>query len=389
VAAPGDRPYLLDVSRLIWRRWAGRLPTGIDRVCLAYLQHYRSQAQAVVQRGGLHRILDVATSERLFDLLAEPGASFRSAFSRAVAGSWTGLLREGAGRGRLYLNVGHTGLDDPKLREWIARSAVRPIFLIHDLIPITNPEFCRDGERDRHQARINTVLDTAAGVIGNSEATIRDLRAYADARGKPNPRAIAAQLGIDNNGGAAPRILPFTDRPYFVVLGTIEARKNHLLLLQIWSRLVRDWGTAAPRLLIIGQRGWECEQVLDVLDRSELLTDSVVELGRCSDGEVATYLHGARALLFPSLAEGYGLPLVEALMGGTPVIASDLPVFGEIAGAIPDYIDPLDGYRWLQAIRSYAGDGPDRSAQLARLQAFSAPTWSGHFRIVDDWLSTV
>ena len=60
---------LLDVTRLIWRRWRGGLPTGVDRVCLAYLDHFGPRARAVVQRGGVHLVLDHRRSQRLFGLL--------------------------------------------------------------------------------------------------------------------------------------------------------------------------------------------------------------------------------------------------------------------------------------------------------------------------------
>ena len=71
-----DSPFLLDVTRLIWRRWKGRLPTGIDRVCLAYLRYFAPNAQAVVQRDGFRRILDSKASQELFGLLDDPSGSF-------------------------------------------------------------------------------------------------------------------------------------------------------------------------------------------------------------------------------------------------------------------------------------------------------------------------
>ena len=174
------------------------------------------------------------------------------------------------------------------------------------------------------------------------------------------------------------------------MLGTIEARKNHLLLLQIWADLVLVHSIDAPRLLIIGQRGWECEQVFDLLDHNEELRGAVVEVGQCSDVDLDRHLRGARALLFPTLVEGYGLPLIEALALGTPVIASNLPVFHEIGQEIPDFIDPLDGPAWQAAILSYASDrSVARDAQIARLAAFRAPTWDDHFAKIDAWLATL
>ena len=177
---------------------------------------------------------------------------------------------------------------------------------------------------------------------------------------------------------------------YLVVLGTIEPRKNHLLLLQVWRQLIEELGLAAPRLVIIGQRGWECEQVVDLLDRCEVLRGVVLEKNRCSDAEMATWLFHAQALLFPSFIEGYGMPLVEALQMGVPVLASDLPVFREIAGDIPEYLHPIDGVGWRRLILEYAKcGGAARRAQCVRLCGFLSPTWEQHFVVVETLLAQV
>jgi len=367
----------------VWRRWAGRHPTGIDRVCLAYLEHFERNAQAVVQHRRVRKILDRESSSVIFGLLAEPGGDFRKALIRAALRF--GTRRACEGRDRVYLNIGHTGLDDEDFRKWVHRANVRPVYFVHDLIPITHPEFCRAGEYDKHVERLRTVLETAAGVIVNSQATLHDLANFARAQSSSPPPAIAAPLGSDAltsspSGGER-------EPPTFVVLGTIEARKNHLMLLHVWSRIARQLGRDAPRLLVIGQRGWECEQVFDLLERSDLLKGIVVEINRCDDASLAAHLAQARALLFPSLLEGYGLPLVEALQSGTPVIASDLPVFREIAGRIPDYLDPLDGPAWERAILEYSKKrSPARMSQLGRIKDFNPPTWRRHFAAVDSWL---
>jgi glycosyltransferase involved in cell wall biosynthesis len=173
--------------------------------------------------------------------------------------------------------------------------------------------------------------------------------------------------------------------PYFVMLGTIEPRKNHWLLLQVWRKIIERLGVQAPRLVIIGQRGWECENVVDLLERCAPLRGVVTELPACSDADLATYLKHSLALLFPSFTEGYGLPLVEAMALRVPVIASDLAVFREIAGGIPDYLDPLDGMGWLAHIEEFANpSSTGRHAQLSRLVDFVQPTWPAHFRVVED-----
>lgn len=383
------RPFLLDVTRLIWRRWLGRLPTGIDRVCLAYLDHYRAQAQAVIQRRGFRRILSEAASDRLFAILVGPQPNVRRDLVIFLARERLRINGRLAGRGRLYLNVGHTALQDEGYLAWTRSADVRPVYMIHDLIPITHPEFCRAGEAQRHVGRVRNMLASAVGIIGNSRATLDSLARFAADEAVALPATIAALLGTDLRWARlGPGVQP--ERPTFIMLGTIEGRKNHLLLLNIWAGLVREFGPNAPRLLIIGQRGWECEDVFDMLDRSEVLRDAVTEVSRCSDAELQRHLRGARALLFPTLVEGYGLPLIEALASGTPVIASDLPVFHEIGQEIPDFINLLDEAAWRAAILSYASDPSiAREAQVERLAAFSPPTWNAHFTRVDAWLATL
>jgi glycosyltransferase involved in cell wall biosynthesis len=264
----------------------------------------------------------------------------------------------------------------------LARLGAKPVFFVHDLIPLTHPEYCRPGEDARHARRMGTALDCAAGLIANSRHTLDALARHAQARGKPLPPAAVAWLAP---GLAAPPPAPRPPGPpYFVVLGTIEPRKNHLLLLQLWRRLAERLGAAAPRLLVVGRRGWECENAVDLLERCAALRGLVVERPGYADAELAACLRHAQALLFPSFAEGYGLPLVEALAMGVPVIASDLPAFREIAGDVPDYLDPLDGKAWGEAVEAYARPAsPERQAQLGRLAGFAPPAWAGHFAVVD------
>ncbi len=379
-----DRPLLLDVSRMVWRVWSSRLPTGIDRVCLAYLERFADRALAVVQRGEFRMVLSATQSDALFALLREGGRGFRP---RLVALLGQAILRRErvAMAGKLYLNIGHTGLDAPGLPAWLARRRLRPVFLIHDLIPITHPEFCRDGEDLRHKARMRHALSSAHGIIANSRATLDALTAFAASDGLSMPESMVAWLGADEQVDPVP--LPPPARPSFVTIGTIEARKNHLLLLHIWERLAARMGPNTPELILVGQRGWEADDVFALLDRSPRLKGHVRELGRCDDATMLATIDQARAVLLPSFIEGFGIPLVEALQRGTPVIASDLPVFHEIAGEIPLYLDPLDGQRWETAICDFLTDSSERQRQLAAIPDFRPHSWEDHFNRVEVWLS--
>jgi glycosyltransferase involved in cell wall biosynthesis len=335
------------------------------------------------------RVLSSQASEKLYDIVLAQGAE--DARSRLMALILPGLMggRQNSLAGRLYLNVGHTGLDKPGHSDWLARLGVRPVYFVHDLIPITHPEYCRAGEPEKHVCRVVALLRNGAGLIGNSRDTLNELAAFARLQQALHmPPAVVAPLGVapPPSMGDARGSLPA--RPYFVMLGTIEGRKNHLLVLTLWAELARRLGSACPQLVVIGQRGWECEQAVDMLERCEAIRGHVIELSRCDDATLGAYMRGARALLFPSFVEGYGLPLVEALAVGTPVIASDLGVFRELAGNIPDYFSPIDGLGWTSAIEDYARpDSALRAAQIARLAGWSPPTWEAHFAKVDAWLA--
>jgi len=373
---------LIDITRLVYRRLTGALPTGIDRVSLEYVRRYGAEARAVLCMGPFSALLTATDSARVFDGLLAPAKPMRTfAAWLAVKAFFIYWMPHRLG-GVFLFNTSHTGLENPRYAWLLRRQGARTIVVVHDLIPITHPEYCRPGEYETHITRMRCAVDVGHGIIANSQQTLFDLRDFCRARDLECPPAIAALLAP-----GLPALLPGARplaHPYFVVLGTIEPRKNHALLLQLWRRLVETLGSAAPRLVVIGKRGWECENVVDLLERCIALKGVVLERTGCSDAELITWLHHSRALLFPSFAEGYGLPVTEALSRGVPVIASELAVFRETAGDVPDYADPLDGKRWEMLITDYThADSPLRAAQLARMPQFGPTRWEQHFAQVD------
>jgi glycosyltransferase involved in cell wall biosynthesis len=382
------REILIDVSRLLDRRMQGRLPTGVDRVSLEYVRHFAGRATALVRYAGQWIELSEKDSQRVFTALLTSSGNFNMLIRWLVIKAFPRSIGRNFSVPRFLFNTGHSGLEQPRYVNRLRRSALKPIFFVHDLIPLIHPEYCRAGEAGRHSLRMNTVLSVAHGVIANSATTLDTLAAYATANDLPLPPSVVASLAPASL--PAPSATAPLNKPYFVVLGTIEPRKNHWLLLQVWRQLIARMGAAAPRLVIIGQRGWECESVVDLLERCAALQGFVLEHPACSDAELAGWLHHAQALLFPSFAEGYGMPLVEALAQGLPVIASDLAVFHEIAGDVPDYLDPLDGTGWIDRIADFSlPNSARRAAQLERIRHFRTPGWAEHFARVESWMDTL
>jgi glycosyltransferase involved in cell wall biosynthesis len=385
---------ILDITRLL-SRVLHPTPTGVDRVEMAYARGLLATIPerlrfAAVHPSGLYgrlprkaviRFLD-ATEQRWRDEgLGQ--ASLRVFAAKALLSLRPRLAKASAKS--IYLQPSPNNLIKPALmRAILKRENARLVCLVHDLIPMQFPEYARPGGAALHRRRMETVAALSDGIIANSQATLDALQPVLDWAGR-RPETAVAYLGAESP--AASRIAA-SDRPYFICVGTIEPRKNHLLLLHLWRAMAETRGAGAiPKLVLIGRRGWENEQVVDMLERCPVLADCVEEYAGLPDREVVARIAGARALVMPSFAEGYGMPVAEALALGVPVICSDLPALREAGGDVPRFLDPLDGPAWQRAIDELTHlDAAERSAQAKRLVDWHAPTWPQHIAIVLDLL---
>ncbi|WP_242125519.1 glycosyltransferase family 1 protein [Sphingobium sp. Sx8-8] len=265
------------------------------------------------------------------------------------------------------------------------------VIMIHDLLPIEYPEFSGRGGDRTQQQRLKVVAEFSAHIVANSQDTADSIKRYFGSNDCPPVTAIP--LGFTPMASSTFSALQdgmnlVSDEPYFVCIGTIEPRKNHMMLLHLWrqiSKFAELHDTSVPKLYIVGRRGWENENIIDLLERSPFVRAHVIEAGEMGDEAVARLLFGARALLAPSFAEGFGLPVAEALACGIPVICSDIAPHREIGGEVPDYVDPLDGPTWQRLIFEYAcEESAARDAQLHRLRDWSIRSWDKHIHEVYD-----
>ena len=373
---PIDAPRLLDITRLMRR--SGRVLTGIDRVELAYLRAVLADtapAFGLIRSPYGYVLLGERGLAPLLERLAcDPGDVWRVARRGAVARvpppmlPWA-LRRAGLGGAR-YINVGHSNLTRRVLRA-TKSVGMSVAVMIHDVIPLQYPEFQRDGSVERFARLVARVGRHADLLIYNSYDTAAQAAAFLPT----DTPSIVAHLGTElpePDPSAIPGDVP-VHAPYFVCVGTIEPRKNHAFLLDLWEAL----GADAPGLIFAGRRGWKNE---DVFARLDALPPGgpVREVPDLSDAALSALIRGARGLLFPSHAEGFGLPAIEAAVLGTPVIASPLPVFREVLGNIPIYASVSDRYLWQDKIEALVNTVPSgqRHAQ------FQPPTWAAHFKTV-------
>ena len=152
--------------------------------------------------------------------------------------------------------------------------------------------------------------------------------------------------------------------------------------------LARLFGPTTPKLVVAGARGWENENIIDMLERCPTIRDHVIEAPGLATPSLKRLIDNARAVLMPSFAEGYGLPVAEALAAGTPVLASNIPPFRAMGGPAITWLDPLDGLGWLAAIRRLS-ETPAHWADAQRERPRVAFSREAYFRKVEAFLLTV
>ena len=395
-------------------RRAGRAQrTGVDRVEYAYLRrlladHDRrvfglaatATGSVLLDREGLEAFRQRTDGEQLWGRADLPGLMSRRlpharrkaesdlrrlAFALAPGPATARLLRRRLPPGTVYLNVGHSNLTRRVLEAVHGLPQGHSVVLIHDTIPLDWPEHQKTGTPDHFEERLRAVAASADLVVTPSEQTRQSAENHFERYGR-TPRTIVAPLGIEPapvQPGPVPAGVP-QDRPYFVCVGTIEPRKNHTLLLDVWEAFHAERPEdQIPVLVIAGRRGWRNEAVFARLDSLPFIGRTVLEYPDLNDAALGGLIAGARALLQPSLAEGFGLPPYEAARLGVPSVCSELLVFREGLGDAPVYADPTDLYQWKNAIDELAADGSSLHAGLLRaLATIRLPEWSDHFSVV-------
>ncbi len=252
------------------------------------------------------------------------------------------------------------------------------VMTLHDLThvhyPYTQPAD-RLVEIERHAAR---GVERAQRILVDSQFIGDEVCRY---YGVPAERVVVAPLGCAARfhprtaEQLAPRLQALDLRPgnYLLCVGTLEPRKNLQLALRAYERLPAALRQQYP-LVIAGMPGWRPEQLAAPLRRA-LAGGQVRLLGYQDDTSLAELLAGARLLLFPSLYEGFGLPVLEAMASGTPVILSGSSALPEVAGEAGFYIDHQDDRACAEAIRLLIEDQAHwqrlREAGVLRAQEFS------------------
>ncbi|HUP44364.1 MAG TPA: glycosyltransferase family 1 protein [Thermoanaerobaculia bacterium] len=250
----------------------------------------------------------------------------------------------------------------PRLMDAVAR---RRVVTIHDLTYKRFPDLLQRETLHNLSAHMTREIAAAGAVICVSESTRRDLLEFyeADAR-----RIVAIHSGMP--GLPAPEPVPGLPDRYLLFVSTIEPRKNLGVLLDAYARL-RKSGRYAGSLVVAGRIGWKSDEMA-----RRLREPGVVHVDYVPPARLATLYRNADVFVFPSIYEGFGFPVLEAMAHGTPVIAARSSSLPEIAGEAALYFAPSDVEGLIAALERLLDDAPLRAAMVEKGKAQAAKfTW--------------
>jgi glycosyltransferase involved in cell wall biosynthesis len=254
------------------------------------------------------------------------------------------------------------------------------VVTIYDMTALLFPEHHTAGTRELQIRKFRFAQEKADAVIAISEATKRDIVAHL---------GISAQRVHVIYGGVSPAFHPIEARnalaralapmglspgSYILYVGTIEPRKNLRRLIEAYHLLRKMMPPPAPKLVLAGASGWKYQETFECVEDLNL-EGAVVFLGRVSSEALPALYNGAVLFIYPSLYEGLGLPPLEAMACGVPVIASNVSSLPEIVGDAGILIDPQDVQALAAILKNLLEDGERRTelreAGLARASQFS------------------
>jgi glycosyltransferase involved in cell wall biosynthesis len=321
---------------------------------------------------------DIAGLTRLFRMISEGGIAFGQPI-RALP------------RNSLYLDIGHFGLTVPMGFIWRRhRPDVSAVFMLHDAIPLEHPALVAPQTVRAHRKVMAISAREAQMILSPTVAAGEAIRRFLAREGRHDIPVHGVPLPVDPLFSHEVEPEPaLAERPYFVVCGAIEPRKNHGFLIEIWHALAERLGPDAPVLIIAGSPGFASGEILARIPRPGPGKPTILCVSGLGSPALARLMAGARALLMPSIAEGFGLPPVEAMALGTPAILSDIAAHREAAGTCGLFLPLHDRQAWLDAILRLASDESALAEARRRVAPFRPISWSAYMAALGARLQAV
>jgi glycosyltransferase involved in cell wall biosynthesis len=260
------------------------------------------------------------------------------------------------------------------------RYGIKFAILVYDLIPIKYESFVEPHHTVEFRNWLRDAIPVADIVFTNSKYSRTALIEFAAESGWRLPRVEIMEPGSGFGDRLTPRVQTITSFParYVLFVSTIEIRKNHRLLVRVWQRLLERHGAdLVPTLIFAGQIGWLVDGLLADLKANEYPNGKIMLMRGLSDAELQQAYRSCLFTVFPSLCEGWGLPIAESLAHGKFCVASNRTSIPEVGGNLVDYFDPSNEDDALAKIERPLIDPSYLAAREAQLRAEYRPrTWA-------------
>jgi glycosyltransferase involved in cell wall biosynthesis len=262
-----------------------------------------------------------------------------------------------------------------------ARHRLRFALLICDIIPLRHPEWCDGNVIRNFTAFFHSVVPLTDCILAISQSTASDIGRYARENDLTlNDRVHCIPLGTGFGQPPVPyrsQRLP-APQSFALVVSTIEARKNHALLFRVWRELLETTPPDhVPTLVFAGRVGWLVADLMQQLENTHWLGGKILLIESPSDGELATLYQDCLFTLFPSLYEGWGLPVTESLANGAPCLAANCTSLPEAGGTFARYFNPDDLQDVMGSVRAILDDPAGLKTWRAEIaQNFRPTAWA-------------
>jgi glycosyltransferase involved in cell wall biosynthesis len=336
----------------------GGTVTGISRVLLCVMRHLLTEHPEVELQG-----ISFRDEDQPYRLLGIPElcpevrglVDFREGTSEGVREPKNGDVVLLLGEQWLFQGA-FSGLEKLKRER-----SVKIVSMVHDLVPFLMPELYWEGFSDAYIYCISRQVGISDVILVYSKNTRKDLFNHFPQL-LERPKSIKQiRLGDDFEpsyciDGDLPLSASLPKENFILCVGTIQPRKNHSLLLAVWRRLLIKYKERCPTLLLVGKKGWLVDDLCYFIQNNRELRSKIKIVEQVSDNDLRELYRACLFCVFPSLYEGWGLPIAECLAAHRFCLVSDTSAMPEVGGSYVDYFSPYDSGQLYALIDRYIAD---------------------------------